>query len=380
MPLKIRRIEAWACVLPLGQTLAIGPFQVRQRSHLVVRIHTEDGLRADCVTQTRGSPLDVMIADVIGPRLIGREAVDLDACRAHLRRDLAAMEFDGAVGRAWSALEICMHDLQAQAAGLPLWRHLGGRGAYPAEAMVVEGYALEDESDAQFVDRLLRRVEQGFRRIKIEAGHYGDSEALPRRLEAFRRQAGDDCRLVLDFAWTWDRAHAHLELARKVASYRLDWLEDPLDRTLLHDYRLLRQQSGVSIGCGDETSRAADLEALAAASAIDVLRIDATTIGGIEPLRRLSIGAIERGLRVSYHEHPEVHQHCVFGFGAADHVEMFPTDRPFDRVHTLIVDSPFDRVRNGMLQPPEHAGSGIRLRMDAVEQTARRHHRIEALP
>ena len=377
MPLKIRRIEAWACVLPLGHTLTIGQFQVRQRSYLVVSVHTDGGLRADCVTQTRGSPLDVMIADVIGPRLIGRDALDLDSCRAHLRRELVAMEFDGAVGRAWSALEICMHDLQAQAAGVPLWCLLGGRRAYPAEAMVVEGYALEEERDAQFVDRLLRRVGQGFRRIKVEAGHYGNSEALPRRLEEFRRQAGNDCRLVLDFAWTWDRAQPHLDLARKVGSFRLDWLEDPLDRTLLHDYRLLRQQSGIAIGCGDEASRAADLEALAAASAIDVLRIDATTIGGIEPLRRLSISAIERGLRVSYHEHPEVHQHCVFGFGAADHVEMFPTDRPFDRVHALIVDSPFDRVHNGMLQPPELAGSGVRLRRDAVEQTALRHHCIE---
>jgi L-alanine-DL-glutamate epimerase-like enolase superfamily enzyme len=378
MRLKIRRIEAWACVLPLGQTLAIGPFQVRQRSHLVVRVLTDEGLQADCVTQTRGSPLDVVVADVIAPRLIGRDALDIEACRALVRRDLVAMEFDGAVGRAWSALEICLHDLRAQAAGWPMWRLLGGRRAYAAEAMVVEGYAIEGESDTQFVDRLLQRVEQGFRRIKIEAGHYGNSEALPLRLAEFRRQAGNECRLVLDFAWSWDRAQPHLDLARKVASYRLDWLEDPLERTLLHDYRLLRQQSGVAIGCGDESSRAADLTALAAASAIDVMRVDATTIGGIEPLRQLSIAAIERGLRVSYHEHPEVHQHCVFGFGAADHVEMFPTNRPFDRVHDLIVDSPFDRVRNGVLQPPEQAGSGICLRMDAVEQTARRRHRIEA--
>lgn len=377
---NIRRIEAWACVLPLGQTLAIGAFQVRQRSHLVVRVLTDEGLQADCVTQTRGSPLDVVVADVIAPRLIGRDALDIEACRAQLRRDLVAMEFDGAVGRAWSALEICLHDLRAQAAGWPMWRLLGGRRAYAAEAMLVEGYAIEGESDTQFVDRLLQRVEQGFRRIKIEAGHYGISEALPLRLAEFRRQAGNECRLVLDFAWSWDRAQSHLDLARKVGGYRLDWLEDPLERTLLHDYRLLRQQSGVAIGCGDESSRAADLDALAAASAIDVMRVDATTIGGIEPLRQLSIVALERGLRVSYHEHPEVHQHCVFGFGAADHVEMFPTDRPFDRVHDLIVDSPFDRVRNGVLQPPEQVGSGICLRMDVVEQTARRRHRIEASP
>lgn len=378
MASKIVRIEAWACVLPLGHALTIGPFKVRQRSHLAVRVRTSDGLQAECVTQTRGSPLDVMVADVIAPRLIGCDAHDIEACRAQLKQDLVAMEFDGAVGRAWSAIEICLYDLCAQAAGWPLWRLLGARQRRPVEAMVVEGYAIEGESDAQFVDRLLERVAQGFRRIKLEAGHYGASDALPRRLSEFRRQAGAGCRLVLDFAWTWQRAEQGLKLASTVGAYGLDWLEDPMERTLVQEYRLLRERAGMPIGCGDETSRAADLDALSSASAIDVMRIDATTIGGIEPLRQLSASALERGLRVSYHEHPEVHQHCVFGFGAADHVEMFPTNRPFDRVHDLICDSPFDRVENGMLAPPEKPGSGIELRMATVEQTARRHHCIEA--
>lgn len=375
---KIDRIEAWACVLPLGHTLTIGPFKIRQRSHLAVRVRTSDGLQAECVTQSRGSPLDVMIADVIAPRLIGRHAHDIDGCRAQLKQDLVAMEFDGAVGRAWSAVEICLHDLRAQAARSPVWRMLGARQPQPVEAMVVEGYAMEGESDTQFVDRLLERVAQGFRRIKLEAGHYGDSDALPRRLSEFRRQAGANCRLVLDFAWMWQRAEDRLQLASSVGAYGLDWLEDPMERTLLQEYRRLRERSGIAIGCGDETSRASDLDALASAGGIDVMRIDATTIGGIEPLRQLSASALVRGLRVSYHEHPEVHQHCVFGFGAADHVEMFPTNRPFDRVHDLICDSPFDRVAKGMLAPPDEPGTGIRLRMATVEQTARRYHCIEA--
>lgn len=377
MTLKIDRIESWACALPLGQVLTIGPFKIRQRSHLAVRVHTSCGLQAECVTQTRGSPLDVMVADVIAPRLIGRDARDIEACRSQLKQDLVAMEFDGAVGRAWSALEICLHDLRAQAANLPLWKLFGAHQARPVEAMVVEGYAIEGESDTQFVDRLLERVAQGFRRIKLEAGHYGNSEVLSHRLSEFRRQAGTDCRLVLDFAWTWQRAEDHLKLARTVGEYGLDWLEDPMERTRVQEYRRLREHGGIAIGCGDETSRAADLDALSAASAIDVMRIDATTIGGIEPLRELGAMAVERGLRVSYHEHPEVHQHCVFGFGAADHVEMFPTNRPFDRVHELICESPFERVENGLLAPPEQPGSGIRLRMAGVERTARRHHCIE---
>jgi L-alanine-DL-glutamate epimerase-like enolase superfamily enzyme len=78
-------------------------------------------------------------------------------------------------------------------------------------------------------------------------------------------------------------------------------------------------------------------------------------------------------MRVSFHERPEVHQHLAFGLGLADHVEVFPTDRPFDCAHMLIREPAFARVADGRLAPPEAPGSGLRLDDAALAKWTRRH-------
>jgi L-alanine-DL-glutamate epimerase-like enolase superfamily enzyme len=106
--------------------------------------------------------------------------------------------------------------------------------------------------------------------------------------------------------------------------------------------------------------------------ALDVARVDATTLGGYGPAMEVARAAASRGMRVSFHERPEVHQHLAFGLGLADHIEAFPIDRPFDCAHMLIREPAFARIRDGRLAPPEGPGSGLRLDDAAVTRWARR--------
>jgi L-alanine-DL-glutamate epimerase-like enolase superfamily enzyme len=375
--LTISEVDAWFCRVPLADPIDLGPILVRERDHLVVRMRTADGLIADCVTQVRGSPVDAVVANLLAPRLIGRSPADLAGIRHDVRKSLTAVEFDGTVGRAWSALEICLQDLRAQAVGWPLWRLLGGWSrSVPVE--IVEGYSLTGESDEAFAERLAARAAEGYRLMKIEAGHYTDTEELLRRLERFRELSDRDVGLVLDFAWSWRSPKQPESFMRRLGALGVEWLEDTFHRSKVAHYRRLRDSTSIPVGCGDESSRPDDLRRLMAADALDVVRIDATTIGGFEAARELSAEAVAQGLRVSFHEHPEFHEHCVFGFESADHVEVFPTDRPFDCVHQLIQESAFDRIRDGHLSPPNTPGAGMRLREEAVARFAVRHARVTA--
>ena len=120
MDTTIDRIEAWACSLPLPTPLRFGTFEVRTRDYAAVRVSTKGGLVADCLGQTRKAPVDVAILDVLAPALLGRDALDIPARSADLAGTLRALERDGVFGRGVSLLEMCLHDLKAQAAGLPL--------------------------------------------------------------------------------------------------------------------------------------------------------------------------------------------------------------------------------------------------------------------
>lgn len=369
--LTIDQIETWACALPLSQPLDFGRFQVHTRHHTVVRVRTAGGLVADCVTQSRGSPIDVAVADMVAPLMLGRDASALSAIRDEFGRAMAAVETDGVIGRAWSILEICLHDLRAQAVGWPLWRMLGGQSR-PIPVQLVEGYALVGEADEAFAERLCARVNAGFGVLKIEAAHYRSPEEILARVRAFRRLAGEAPRLVLDFAWSWKDVQSHLSFVSELEELGILWIEDPFPRHRVDAYLDLRSQSPVAVGCGDEATRADDLRTLIMAGAIDHLRADATTIGGVDPTRELTIEANAAGMGVSYHEHPEVHEHCVLAFPGVEYVEIFPTDRPFDRVHDLIEACSYDRVQAGVLTPAAVPGTGIRLRESMVRSCAYR--------
>ena len=370
--MKITKIETWLCDTPVSHPIDLGRFVVRQRSYLAVRVHTSEGLVADCVTQSRGAPLDVIVNEVFAPRMLGKDAQNLAALRQDIERQLTALEMYGANGRAWSALEICLQGLRAQACGWPLWRLLGG-APRSVPIQIVEGYAIQGEPEEGFVDRLVQRVDEGFGLLKVEAGHYTDDADLLRHIEQFRKRVGPEPKLVLDMAWGWSKFKPRLRTLEALQDLGIAWIEDPFASSQVESYRQLRQASPVTIGGGDETSRPENMYALLENNALDLIRIDATTMGGIENARALSVEAARRNIEVAYHVHPEVHEHLVFGLGIAGHLELFATDREFDRLHDLVKGVTYDRVRKGHLEPSEEPGTGLVLDLEKMAPFIKRH-------
>jgi L-alanine-DL-glutamate epimerase-like enolase superfamily enzyme len=368
----VDRIDAWACTVPLERPIDFGRFFVRERHHTALRLRTRDGLTCDVLGQSRGAPVDVALLDVLAPRVLGRSALEISRIEEEVDAALAALEREGTLGRAWSLIELGLHGLRAAAFGVPLWRLLGG-DPRPVAALVVEGYALADEHDDAFAERLAARAAQGYRAIKIEAAHYPTDDALLDRLAAVRRRVHNDTSLVLDFAWTWRDVRSKARLLSRLPEFGIAWLEDAFPRTRVGQYVELRSTTQLPVGCGDEATRADDLFALASARAVDVLRADATTIGGLGATRRVVDSARDAGCRMSFHERPEIHEHLVFGWRCADHVELFTRDRPFDAAHRLLVDTPESRVRDGWLSPPDAVGLGVQFDEGAVRRYAVRH-------
>ena len=362
----IDKIETWACTIPLPAALSFGAFTISQRRYAVLRIVTKGGLVADCVGHTRGSPVDVAIADLFANALLGKDALDHGERLADLARITIAMEDDGALGRARSMIDICLWDLKAQALGVPLWKLLGG-SPRSVPVGLVEGYEIAGESERDIAARLAGRVGEGFGFLKMEAAHYGDPQAVRRILCEARAQAKTDVRFTCDLAWSCKTARDGIAAAEAWRDLGVAWIEDPMYRTKVSEIAFMRRHSSLPIGVGDEVTRPLDLAALMDGEAVDVVRIDATTIGGITAALDIAARAVSRGLRVSYHVNPEIHRHCVFADATADHIEIFPTDRPFDCSHMLMEHAAYADVSQGRLAPPETPGTGLRLDLGSVK-------------
>ena len=190
----IDSVETWACSIPLPKPLSFGNFTVASREYAAMRIRTRGGLVADCLGHTRRSPVDVAMADLLAPRLLGKDAVDLGERLSDLMRATLAIEHDGVIGRARSLVDICLWDIRAQVHGIPVWRMLGGQRREVPVALV-EGYMIDGESEGDLAARLIARTGEGYRFFKVEAAHYGELESVRRILVSVRSEVRCDFQL-----------------------------------------------------------------------------------------------------------------------------------------------------------------------------------------
>ena len=233
------------------------------------------------------------------------------------------------------------------------------------------------EKDESFAERLQARHAEGYRMMKLEAAHYETPALLAARVAAIRRQAGKDLRLVLDFAWSWPSVEHGLKCAAPLRDLDIDWLEDPFHRDRVADYAAVKAGARIPIGAGDETTQ--DRRTLRLIESTPSTSPGSTPPpwGGFGPAEQgARAAAAARGMRISFHERPEVHQHLAFGLGLADHVEVFPTDRPFDCAHNVIREPAFDRISKGSF-PHDRAGqAGLKLDDKALARSAQRNGKV----
>jgi L-alanine-DL-glutamate epimerase-like enolase superfamily enzyme len=368
----IARIQAWACSIPLEHPLSFGAYTISSREYVALRLTTAAGVTADAYGLSRRAPVDVALLELVAPAVIGRTAFEQAERLEDVARATRALDGDGTLARATSLLDIALWDIRAQVAQVPLWKLLGGTER-DVPVQLVEGYALPDEDDEDFADRLAARVGEGFGAIKIEAASYPDTAAITRRLKLVRDRVGDDVELVVDMAWSWRDADEAIAAVNEWEDLRLCWVEDPLLRSCVEQMAQLRGSVTTPIGAGDEATSPEELERLLRHDAVDVVRADATTCGGITALAGIRAQTKNSSVSLSMHVQPEIHQHAVFAWPEIARLEAFPLDRPFDLTHRLIAEPVMAREANGRVAAPQELGTGIRLNDQVLESAAYRY-------
>ncbi|MEJ7696684.1 MAG: enolase C-terminal domain-like protein [Candidatus Limnocylindrales bacterium] len=102
-----------------------------------------------------------------------------------------------------------------------------------------------------------------------------------------------------------------IAFGRRLDGLDIGWFEDivpPGDAGMVAEIRAAIE---TPVAMGDEQGGSYHPEALLRAEAVDVLRVDATTNGGITRLRPIVARAIAAGVRVAPHMFPHVHSQVL---------------------------------------------------------------------
>jgi L-alanine-DL-glutamate epimerase-like enolase superfamily enzyme len=308
--------------------------------------------------------------------LLERFLVGLDPLRTEAVREICeTVDFHGA--RPW-AVEIAVWDLVGKALDQPVWKLLGGR----SERLLAYASSGELIQPAERAERCLALVEAGVRAVKLRF-HNDDwrddlavvervRDAVGARLEIMV-DANQGWRMPGDRAARWDVATA-AQCASALEELGVYWLEEPLRTDDYDGYAALRSRTGIRIAAGEMVREGSGVRDLALRGLVDVVQADALFVGGLGGCRRIAALCDLHGRAWSPHTWSNgpglvANLHGALAFSTVPFVEV-PFDPPAwaPERRDWMLPEPLEIAPDGTIAPPEGAGLGVDLDLDALER------------
>ena len=368
----------------------------------IVRLTTDVGI--DGFGEIESSkPYMKPVVEMYKEFLIGQDPTDVERCMQLIRRFAGFKPWGSAV----SAIEYALWDLAGKAAGLPVYKLLGGKvrdkvrvyngGFRPP----LTGYQPEDFAAHM---QLMKDAPQGFTLIKeglafhspmpkvLPGFFYGEERTGPRHpyrgllterglnhiiacVVAMKEVLGDEIGLALDLGPGFMVPDA-IRLARALEPYNIAWLEDMLTGDYVpwvhaDQYREVTRATSTPIHKGEQIYLRHNFRDLIEKQAVRVIGPDPSDVGGMAELKWIAEYADMHGILMAPHG-------VIDGlFGLAAHVQVgatlpdnfiafeYPIGKP-DWWYSIVRGLPEQIVVDGFIDVWDAPGLGLEFDVPAA--------------
>ncbi len=373
----------------------------------VVRITTDagiDGLGQGEQYKPYLKPHVLFYKDLI----VGEDPTDVERVMLRIRRLGSFKPW----GTAVSAIEVALWDIAGKAAGVPVYKLLGGK--VRDEVRVYNGavrFPMKGYSPKDYAENMakMKAAKEGFSIIKqgisfhsetlehVPGYFYGELQKGPRRfnrglltergmkhaiacVEAMKDVLGDEIGLALDCGPGWEVQDA-IRFAKAVEPYNVMWLEDMItgDYTpyVLADlYRDVTTSTSTPIHTGEQIYLRQHFKELFQKQAVRVVGPDPLDVGGIAELKWIAEYADLHGIMMAPHGTGD----GLIGLAALVHVSAalprnyiafeYPVARP-EWWYDIIDGLPDPIVKKGFIRPWDTPGLGIKFNVRAAKKYLR---------
>lgn len=305
---------------------------------------------------TGGPAILSLLERSLAPRLIGREAEEIEAIWRDLLFATHATSVGAITSLALAAVDTALWDLRCRRAGLPLWRMAGG--AKPSVPLyTTEGGWLHIEPQA-LVDDALAAQAAGFGGSKIKIGrpHLFEDRA---RLRAVREAVGEAYEIMTDANQGFSRPEA-FRRAKVLEENGIAWFEEPMPADDVAAHAALAAATSVPVAVGESLYSISQFKDYLAAGACSVVQADVARIGGITPWLKVAHMAEAFNVPICPHFLMELHVSLVCAVSNAPWLEYIPQ-------LDLITSEPM-RLEAGRAFPSDAPGLGIAWDRAAIER------------
>ena len=327
----------------------------------IVRLTDADGQEGTGYSYTigTGGPAVVsLLHETLLPRLIGREANEIEG----LWRDLLFSSHATAVGAitslALAAIDTALWDLRCLRARLPLWRMAGG--AKPSVPLYsTEGGWLHIETEALVTDAL-EMQKRGFAGSKIKIGKPTLAEDRA-RLQAVREAVDAEYHILVDANQSFTLAEARRR-ANMLAEFDIGWFEEPMPADDVGAHVQLTAASPVPIAVGESMYSPSQFKDYLSMGGCTIVQADVARVGGITPWLKIAHLAEAFNVLICPHFLMELHVSLTCAVPNAPMLEYIPQ---LDDITTSRLD-----IRDGLAHAPDAPGLGIAWDWDAITARA----------
>jgi L-alanine-DL-glutamate epimerase-like enolase superfamily enzyme len=362
--MKITSLRTRIVELPADEPLADAPENPQgKRPFVTLELGTDGGGEGLGVTFFGGALTGSLkrAVDDLGALIVGDDPLRPEAIALKLQDAAGYAGPAGVFTLALSAIDMALWDIKGKAAGLPLWKLLGGvRETVPtyASGALMRGLPLDRAAAAA-----RRLVETGFREVKMQLALPGETspEREIERARVIRESVGPDITLMADINQRW-RPEQAMDIGRRLEGFNLGWLEDV---TVADDFGgLARVASALStpVTGGEYLWGIAPFRHMLEARSVDIVMIDLVRVGGITQWLKVAGMAEAFNLPVVSHLIPEVHVHLIGAIPNGLTIEYMPW------LVRLFEDVP--RPQKGALAMPTAPGLGLKFDQAALKRFA----------
>jgi L-alanine-DL-glutamate epimerase-like enolase superfamily enzyme len=356
---KISRIEIFQVDLKpkVPRSDAIQSFVSQETP--IVRISCADGSQGTgyCYTiGTGGSSVLALIADHLAPKLIGRDADEIESIWKDLFFATHATVVGAITSLALAAIDTALWDLRCRRLSQPLWKAAGGaQRSVPVYS--TEGGWLHLPIEA-LVGESLAAQAAGFLGVKIKVGRPHVAEDVE-RLTAVRRAVGPRFEVMVDANQAFSVGEA-IRRARHYEALDLAWFEEPLPAEDLAGHVRLAASTSLPIAVGESIYSLQHFREYLQRDACSIVQADVARIGGITPWLKIAHLAESFNIPICPHFLMELHVSLCAAVPNAAWVEYIPQ---LDSITSSRI-----AIEAGRAIPPETPGLGIEWDWDAIER------------
>jgi D-galactarolactone cycloisomerase len=350
---------------------------VQSQSAAIVVVETDEGLVG--YGEAKGTPLVMkgVVEHELRPLLLGEDPTRAQylwekmyngsrlGLALYYGRSMANPTAPGEMMCAISGIDVALWDLAGKAAGLPIYKLLGGPVRDRVRAYASGGHGRLGEIGDQF----LGYVEQGFTGCKMRVGgkdHPRMVAGSAARVKEAREAVGPDVEIMLDAHGSTGVSDA-IRLARAVEEYDVSWYEEPVIYHNFEGHAEVRRATSVPIATGENLYTRFAFRDLGLARGADVWQPDAAMAGGLTEMLR--IGALASAMEVQLAPH-------VWGSaflqaaslqlaGALPNYYLFEFGQAYSPLRSELVTEPIEIQKDGLVEIPRGPGLGVEIVPDA---------------